>query len=484
MSKTPLLLIVVLQVISVVHPSASAGVTANSATSAFVPPNSSALRYIGRFDRSLDAAGNRVMNFDNNGCEIAFRVQGTRQVFVHFEQQISGPHGWYKDHKRKKTAWAKHLRMLDSVRKAPPIDRRHEAQDHDGHDSRDGAEAALLQSSADIQSTADIQGGADMQSASEIQTTMELAGSQPHEFLVYVDGVPQSAPIDGSPCRGCTFDTRLARNGTVAKHRVAYQLSAGPHEIRIFKTSEPEWSSRQPTPNWISFHGLSLDHGGEVLPPAQPRRKRRIEFLGDSITSGYCNLCHSGADVVERQGSYAIAWPNLVCDALGAECHSLALAGFGIARNCCGDNDVRMPELYTRGVATDSNSQWNFESWVPDVLVVHLGSNDHLWESSSDPDAYVKQYVELVVATGNTYGPHLNVFLGCGPTDASAKACPHVETVVAEVQKHGIKAHFLDQRGFLQTNYGHHCCFHPGALQSQAMAQDAATLIAQTAGWV
>lgn len=481
MSKKPLLLIAALQA-TLVHLTAASAAepTSRGASSAFFLPNSSAFRYIGRFDRAFDGAGTRVMNFDANGCEIQFRVQGTRQVFVHFEQQISGPNGWYNDHSRRKTAWSKHIRMLDSVRKSPPKGS-HETH---GHDSRDDTpEAAFLQSGADIQSAADIQSMADMQSALEIQTTMELAGSQPHEFLVYVDGVPQSAPIDGSPCRGCTFDTRLARNGTVAKHRIAYKLSKGPHEIRIFKTSEPEWSSRQPTPNWISFHGLSLDQGGEVLPPVQPRRKRRIEFLGDSITSGYCNLCHSGADVVERQGSYAIAWPNLVCDTLGAECHSLALAGFGVARNCCGDNDVRMPDLFTRGVATDSRSQWSFESWVPDVLVVHLGSNDHLWETTSDPDAYVKQYVELVVAAGNTYGPDLNVFLGCGPTDASAKACPHVEAVVAQVQKNGIKAHFLDQRGFLQSIYGHHCCFHPGALQSQAMAQDASALIAQKVGW-
>lgn len=478
MSKTPLLLIIAL------HSATIANAVEAGGESVFVSPNSSSFRYIGRFDRSFDGAGKRVMNFDMNGCEIQFRVQGTRQVFVHFEQQISGPHGWYQDHDRKKTAWSKHLRMLDSVKKLPHgVTHGEPHHGHDGHDSHDSPETAFLQSAADIQSSADIQITADMQSATEIQTTMELAGSQPHEFLVYIDGVPQSAPIDGSPCRGCTFDTRLARNGTVAKHRVAYKLSTGPHEIRIFKTSEPEWSSRQPTPNWVSFHGVSLDHGGEALPPIQPRRKRRIEFLGDSITSGYCNLCHSGADVVERQGSYAIAWPNLVCDALGAECHSLALAGFGVARNCCGDNDVRMPDLYTRGVATDSGSEWDFASWVPDVLVVHLGSNDHLWETTSDPDAYVKQYVELVVAAGNTYGPHLNVFLGCGPTDASAKACPHVESVVAQVQKHGVRAHFLDQRGFLDIAYGHHCCFHPGAMQSQAMAQDASTVIAQAAGW-
>jgi len=439
--------------------------TSNVENHVFFPSNASVFRYVGRFDRG-SSGGHRVMNFDMNGCEIQFRVEGARQVFLHLEQQISGPFGWYQNHTHSDVSWAKQLRQLGTST----------AGMHGGHgDDRQHHGVSLLQSAAGSSSAAA------SEEMSAIRASMEPSGSQPHEFLVYIDGVPQLPAFDGSPCRGCTFDTRLAQKGKVHRYLIARDLSAGPHEIRIFKTSDPEWSSRQPTPNWLSFYGLDVD-AGEVKKTAAPKRKRRIEFFGDSITSGYCNLCRNGDDVVERQGSFAQAWPTKICEALDAECHSLALAGFGIARNCCGDNEVRSADLWSRGVATSSDSMWNFASWVPDVLVIHLGANDHLWEATVDPEFFRSQYVDLVVATGNTYGPNLKVFLGCGPTEASTKACPHVQWVVGKAKEKGIDAHFLDQRGYF--NSGHHCCFHPSAEQSDKMAQDTSALISTVAGWV
>lgn len=422
----------------------------------FFHSNASVFRYVGRFDRGADIDGNRVMNFDMNGCEIQFRVEGAREVFMHLEQQISGPGGWYLNHTRAATSWAKHFRKIGAV-----------------SNTGDGP-VSLLQSAAESSTLAA------SQEMAAIQTSMQPSGSEPHEFLVYVDGVPQTPSLDGSHCRGCTFDTRLAQKGKVQKHLIARDLSAGPHEIRVFKISDPEWSSRQPTPNWLSFHGLSVD-AGEVKAPATPRRKRRIEILGDSIASGYCNLCRNGEDVVERQGSFAASWATKTCDTLDAECHSLAMAGFGIAQNCCGDNGVRMPDLFYRGVATDSDSHWDFASWVPDVLIIHLGANDHLWEPTVDPENFRREYVDLVVAVGNTYGPDVKVFLGCGPTEASTKACPHVQFVVEKAKEAGVDAHFLDHRGYF--NSGHHCCFHPSAEQSDKMARDTAALISKVAGW-
>ena len=67
-------------------------------------------------------------------------------------------------------------------------------------------------------------------------------------------------------------------------------MEPGTHEIRVFKATEPQWVARVPAPNWVTFHGIVLN-SGEVLPPARARPTRRLEFVGDSITAGYCNLC-------------------------------------------------------------------------------------------------------------------------------------------------------------------------------------------------
>merc|ERR1712224_470482 len=104
-------------------------------------------------------------------------------------------------------------------------------------------------------------------------------GSQPNDFMVFVDGQPQVG-VDKA-CSYCTFDTAGAPNETVQDYVVATGLTAGPHDIRIIKNTEPEWNDEGPSPNWLTFHGLSMD-AGKVIPSSTQRRSHHIEFIGDS----------------------------------------------------------------------------------------------------------------------------------------------------------------------------------------------------------
>ena len=47
----------------------------------------------------------------------------------------------------------------------------------------------------------------------------------------------------------------------------------------------------------------------------------------------------------------------------------------------------------------------------------------------------------------------------------------------------GVKAHFLDQRGFLNGTFGPACCGHPSIEVDTAMAKSGAAFIKQTLGW-
>merc|ERR1711937_462476 len=122
---------------------------------------------------------------------------------------------------------------------------------------------------------------------------------------------------------------------TVTEYIFATGLTKDAHEIRIMKTTEPEWNDREPSPNWVTFHGLRLD-AGSIIAPSAPRRQRRIEFIGDSITAGYCNLCQGPGpfdelspsleeSVIggEAQETFALSWPTVICDKLDAECSTL-----------------------------------------------------------------------------------------------------------------------------------------------------------------
>ena len=55
--------------------------------------------------------------------------------------------------------------------------------------------------------------------------------------------------------------------------------------------------------------------------------------------------------------------------------------------------------------------------------------------------------------------------------------------MIAAVTAVGVKAHFLDQRGFLNGTFGPACCGHPGIEVDTAMAKYGAAFIKATLGW-
>jgi hypothetical protein len=46
-----------------------------------------------------------------------------------------------------------------------------------------------------------------------------------------------------------------------------------------------------------------------------------------------------------------------------------------MVQNCC-DDDITMQELYLQTLALDRNDTWDFSKWVPQAVVINLGTND------------------------------------------------------------------------------------------------------------
>ena len=55
--------------------------------------------------------------------------------------------------------------------------------------------------------------------------------------------------------------------------------------------------------------------------------------------------------------------------------------------------------------------------------------------------------------------------------------------VIDIVKAEGVKAHFLDQRGFNNGTFGSPCCGHPSIAIDNAMAASGAAFIKATLGW-
>lgn len=246
------------------------------------------------------------------------------------------------------------------------------------------------------------------------------------------------------------------------------------YTVEVFKLTEPDYNTRWFAPNYVELHAWTVSGPSPLsLPNPSLRSNRRIEFIGDSITCGYCNLCKSMPNDTPayQVESFAASWAHLTCQAFGAECHVIAWSGFGMVRNCCGGN-VTVPMLYNRTLATSESHAWSFDpkKWMPpQAVVINLGTNDML--NGSNPSGeweqrYVAEYVRLLRQIGAVYGRGTNVFLICGPM--STEYCPYVFEVIKRASPF-VKTNFLDHRGVLNTT--NTCCSHPDVDADRVLAQ-------------
>ena len=320
------------------------------------------------------------------------------------------------------------------------------------------------------------------------------SGYQSNAFVVWVDGKRQAI------ANNATFVTVVPDaavypydlSGAPSTEAGCVAWPTGPHDFRIFKATEADWNGGSPVANFVTFHGFTV-HGSAAAPattaPGSPLPTRKIEFLGDSITAGYCNECPQalaelGAPIPsDHSEAYGATWDHQICELLDAQCHTAAWSGLGMVRNCCGGNTT-MPVIFKETLATVSAQgggvAWDWSKWVTDALVINLGTNDG--SASTDPKyTYVQTYTDLVMNASVNYGKNLHVFLACGPM--SEHYCEPVFDVIGNLTSKGVHAHFLDQRGFLNGTFGPACCGHPSIEVDTAMAKSGAAFIKATMGW-
>lgn len=145
-----------------------------------------------------------------------------------------------------------------------------------------------------------------------------------------------------------------------------------------------------------------------------------------------------------------------------------------------------MPEIFSRTLASLDAPDWDYTSWVPDVVVVNLGTNDRL--NGTDPGdaelAYQQTYSDFVLNISRWYGNAQSgssgpvMFLACGPM--SEQYCPYVFNVISELENE-VPVHFLDHRGVLNST--NTCCNHPDHTADQTMAELTIEALSATMGW-
>lgn len=250
-------------------------------------------------------------------------------------------------------------------------------------------------------------------------------------------------------------------------------LSAGEHEIEIVKRTEAHVGE-------AVFLGLEVD-GGELLAPP-PSRARRIELLGDSITTGYGNVgprpdCLFRASTENASQSYGA----LVGAALGADVAIHAWSGKTIGE---------VTELWERTLPNRPDSTWVFSAWVPQVVVTNLGTNDF---AIRDPgEAWWRRKHGLLVRKIRERYPGAFVLVMLGPIlndqypekkQKLTKARRYMDAFRSELEASGER-----NVGFLEVPTqraadGYGCGFHPSVKTHERMATEVAKVIKERMGW-
>ena len=154
-----------------------------------------------------------------------------------------------------------------------------------------------------------------------------------------------------------------------------------PKHIRLLKDVQ---AMHEDPAHLLQITGLEYADG-VFLPLPEPRY--RLEFVGDSITSG------EGAIGAKSEEDWAGAffsaenhYARMTADALGAEYRCLSQSGWGITASWENDPTHILPPYYTqvcgvaqgeRNAALGAQQPNDFAAWQPDAVILNLGTNDN-----------------------------------------------------------------------------------------------------------
>jgi len=289
----------------------------------------------------------------------------------------------------------------------------------------------------------------------EIIVNDEMLWGNSHNYLAII--VDNQAPI------------KVKLTGRTNTITAIKGLSKGAHTITICKNTEA-------LIGYLEFVGLKCQ---KLLPlPARPVHK--IEFIGNSITSGMGSdlasvACDKG--VWYDQHNAWLAYGPITARALNAQWHLTSESGIGLIHNCC-DKPFLMPRVFNKVSLSQDSIVWDFTRYQPDVVTICLGQNDGIQDSLKFTSAYID-----FLKTLRGYYPQAQLVCLTSPmaNDGLRKVLKNYITgVVTHVQAQGDQRvdKFFFSRGF---NKG--CGAHPDLDDHQNIAAELTAYLKKKMNW-
>lgn len=235
-----------------------------------------------------------------------------------------------------------------------------------------------------------------------------------------------------------------------------------------------------------TFDGFILDGGKDLVKTIELKKKRRIEFVGDSYFTGFGTDGNS-ADCVfsrETENSYYSFGPQ-IARTLNADYSVVAISGVGVTKNY-GDSlrtsEHPLPYYYDR-VCMNETLLWDFKKWQADAVVVRLGRNDYWQKPHPKREMFRTAYLKLINDIRRHY-PNAHIFTLCSPMRKDPH-CDYVNSVVNELKlkNKDKKIHFIkvDVKFNEERDFG--CEKHPNRFGHKKIADFLEPIIRKEMGW-
>lgn len=302
----------------------------------------------------------------------------------------------------------------------------------------------------------------------------------PSEWDVAVDGQWQSKIVTNAA-------------GAPTDHLIADALPAGAHVVELYKRSDAQNGTTQ-------FLGYDFGGGKLLSPPA--RKTRRIEIIGDSVSSGY-GIEGVGLGPICPGLNYAAKYQNFrqsmgarLGDLFGAEVAGTVFSGKGIAQNVTPSDPETMPLIYDRALPDDGTSAWDSSRFMIDVVIIMLGGNDFaLGEPVDEGPAtlaeFTTAYSAFVAALRQKY-PAAHLFLTVPPPlsdldppgrNTRTNVVAGVQAVAAQRNAEGDAKVYTFEPGFGDWSEHTGCEGHGGPQFHQRVAAELGAQITARVGW-
>lgn len=166
------------------------------------------------------------------------------------------------------------------------------------------------------------------------------------------------------------------------------------HRLEIYKNTEAHTGG-------ILFAGTKAK-----LTSISSKKKKKIEFIGDSITCAAASDsvdCDKGEYMDHHNGYYAYG-PTL-SRAIDVDYLTSSVSGIGMYRNWNDENkdEAIMPDVYQNLYLTKDNSKAKYDfAFQPDIISIALGTNDFSGGDGKkerlpfNPEKYVSNYINFI----------------------------------------------------------------------------------------